>query len=115
MAESVEKNAVEHGFRPMGRCEDREAIAVFVSNEHGEVSELWEAFRAGKLHEPCDKVEKMRSMGLPALTCAEEELADIIIRALDTSRALGIDIGRAITTKHLYNVSRPHLHGGKLA
>ena len=107
-AVEVEANAVAKGFRPMGRCDDREAVAVFVSNEHSEVSELWEAYRAGKLHEPCDKP------GL-GLTCAEEELADIVIRAMDTSRALGVDLGAAVVAKHRYNLSRLHLHGGKKA
>lgn len=107
-AVEVEANAVAKGFRPMGRCDDREAVAVFVANEHSEVSELWEAYRAGKLHEPCDKP------GL-GLTCAEEELADIVIRAMDTSRALGVDLGLAVVAKHRYNLSRPHLHGGKKA
>lgn len=107
-AVEVEANAVAKGFRPMGRCDDREAVAVFVSNEHSEVSELWEAYRAGKLHEPCDKP------GL-GLTCAEEELADVVIRAMDASRALGVDLGAAVVAKHKYNLSRPRLHGGKKA
>lgn len=116
MAENVEANAVEKGFRRAGRVDDREAVAVFVSNEHSEVSELWEAYRAGKLHEPCDKSAKMETLGIGPLTSAEEELADIIIRALDTARALGINnIGRAVLRKHAYNTTRPKLHGGKLA
>lgn len=107
LAAMVEDNAVAHGFRPAGRCDDGAAIATFVANEHGEVSELWEAYRAGALHMQCDKDAP--------LTCGAEELADIIIRALDTARAIGVDIGRAVLTKHAYNVTRPYKHGGKLA
>ena len=115
LASIVEDNAVAHGFREAGRCDDREAVAVFVANEHSETTELWEAFRMGRLHERCDKADKMLALGLPPLTCAEEEIADIIIRALDTARALGVDVGRAVLTKHAYNVTRPPMHGGKRA
>lgn len=111
----VERNAVAHGFRPEGIYDDREAVAVFVANEHGEISELWEAYRNGLLHEPCDKAKRLEEMGLPILSCAAEELADVIIRALDTSRALGVDIGKAVAAKHAYNVQRPFQHGGKKA
>ena len=41
-------------------------IGAFISNIHGEVSELWEAYREGKLRESCDKATE------PPLTCAEE-------------------------------------------
>jgi len=123
---AVANNATEKGFRgqmfagldetqirgPIGTCL---AVSVYCANEHGEVSELWESFRAGTLHEPCDKAEKMKAAGLPALTSAEEEIADIIIRALDTADFLGVDVARALAVKHAYNRTRPKLHGGKKA
>lgn len=87
------------------------AFASFCANLHGEVSEAWEAYRAGKLNAPCDKAERMAE----PLTCLEEELADVIIRALDTAAALGVDIDRAVRVKLAYNETRPHRHGGKLA
>jgi hypothetical protein len=49
-------------------------MAVACANLHGEVSELWEAYRRGMLDKPCDKKTA------EPLTCLEEELADIIIR-----------------------------------
>jgi hypothetical protein len=94
---------------------DRQWFAAAVGNLHGEVSELWESFRNGTLREPCDKAKGMAALGLPALTCLEEELADIIIRALDDAAYLGVDIARAVTVKHAFNASRPHRHGGKRA
>lgn len=57
----------------------------------------------------------MAAAGVPVLTCAEEELADIIIRAMDTAKRLGVNIGRAIAVKHAFNATRPHRHGGKAA
>ena len=82
-------------------------FAEFVANLHGEASELWEAYRKGNLNKQCYKDV--------TLTCAEEELADIIIRALDTAVTLKIDIGRAIAVKDQYNQTRAYKHGGKVA
>jgi NTP pyrophosphatase (non-canonical NTP hydrolase) len=41
----------------------------------------------------------------------EDEIADAIIRLLDMSGGLGIDIGWHINAKLKYNASRPRLHG----
>jgi NTP pyrophosphatase (non-canonical NTP hydrolase) len=108
LSELVYKNAEEKGFHEKDHLrDDVDNYSVWTSNLHGEVSELWEAARKGQLLKPCDKDCD--------LTCEEEELADIIIRALDTARARNIDIGRAVLTKHEYNTTRSHKHGGKLA
>lgn len=88
-------------------------MAASVANLHSEVSELWEAFRNHKLQHPCDKAAKMESLGLPGLTCIEEELADIFIRCLDTAREHGVDLAKAIRVKDAYNQTRPHKNGGK--
>lgn len=90
--------------------------AVFTANQHSESSEFWEAFRKGKLHEECDKAVRMRELGIPVLTCAQEEIADEIIRVLDKADAHGVNnIGQAVYSKMLYNRSRERLHGGKKA
>jgi NTP pyrophosphatase (non-canonical NTP hydrolase) len=111
----------DHGFhdnvaliRP-GVVEEAEVAAVtlrqhmgeWIANLHGEVSELWEAYRNRTLFLPCDKACD--------LTNAEEELADTAIRCMDTAVSLGVDLGRAIRIKSEYNRGRPRLHGGKLA
>ena len=101
-AEAVWQNAEDHGFHNPGANDN---VAAWCANLHGEVSELWEAHRNGKLSEPCDKP-------IP-ITCAEEELGDIIIRALDTARQLSIDVEKVVQIKHEYNKSRPYLHGKK--
>ncbi len=110
IADMVHENAKAKGFHPEGQSE-REFINEQVANLHDEVSELHEAWRNGTLRSLCDKAEKMVQLGLPPLTCAEEEYADIIIRALDQCRRLGVDISRAIEIKHKFNVTRPHRHG----
>jgi hypothetical protein len=106
--------AREHGFHEgdIGSVGELhvtlDRMAKFCANLHGEVSELWEAARKGHLSVKCDKDIQ------PSLSCAEEELADIVIRALDTARTLGLDIGRAIALKSAYNEQREYMHG-KLA
>lgn len=126
LRDGVAKNAEDHGFRDQYRrlmTEDQwngtlgalVRAAVYTSNQHGEASEFWEAFRAGKLDNLCDKADKMKALGLPPLTAAEEEIADEIIRALDKAEAHGVDVSKAVSTKMAYNAQRPFLHGGKLA
>lgn len=41
------------------------------------------------------------------------ELADALIRILDTAAGLGIDLAEMIRIKHNYNLTRPKRHGGK--
>jgi NTP pyrophosphatase (non-canonical NTP hydrolase) len=90
-------------------------VGNFVSNLHSEVSEFWEAYRKNQVNKPCDKSPKCEEMGLGTLTNGEEELADILIRVLDTAKTLGINIGRAVHVKDAYNQTRPFKHGNKKA
>lgn len=43
----------------------------------------------------------------------EDEIADVVIRCLDMSAHLGIDIENHIKAKMRYNSLRPQMHGGK--
>lgn len=110
LANAIFENAVEHGFHPPGQDAMTRA-SLFVNNQHGEVSEYWDAWRAGTQDKLCDKADKMEALGFVPLTQKEEELADQVIRALDHAKADGIDIVRAILTKHSYNLTRPYKHG----
>jgi hypothetical protein len=114
--DDIAANATEKGFRDQMRdgLSDEQwdgkpgqliRAAVFSMNQVGEQSEFWEAFRAGTLDAPCDKAHKMEALGLPGLTCAEEEIADGIIRLFDMAHQFEVDIARAISA----------LHGGKKA
>lgn len=97
------QNAVDHGFYDAGRP----TVADYCANLHGEVSELWEAHRKGKLLDQCDKP-------VP-LNCLEEELADIIIRCCDMAGAMQVDLDRAVAEKMAFNATRSYRHGGKVA
>ena len=83
------------------------------NNLHDEVSELHEAWRNNRLHDLCDKSDAMKAAGIEPLTNIEEEFADIVIRALDDCRKLGVDIQSAVERKHQFNATRPLRHGGK--
>lgn len=86
----------------------RERATTMVANEilalvHTEVSEMVEALRHGN---PTD--DKVPIPGLSA------EGADTIIRIADLNYWLGAQIGPALVTKHNYNWTRSHKHGGKV-
>jgi hypothetical protein len=116
LAASVHQNALNKG------CHNDEIpgtymtrLALMTANMHRAVSSLWETACKGQLNEPCDKEVFSPFYPKPRLTCVEEDLADIVIRALDTAATLGVSIGECVKAKHEYNQSRPHMHGGKLA
>ena len=111
-AYAVHENAIEKGFHPTDESEDQ-FIANQCNNMHAEITELWDAFRSDTQYQWCDKAAKMRELGLTPIDCAQEELADIIIRALDVSERIGINIVVALNSKHEYNKTRPYKHGKK--
>jgi len=90
-------------------------LAVMLQNLAGEQAELWESFRKQTLNDLCDKADKMKEAGLEPLTSIEEEMADIVIRALDTAVEHRVDIGRAVRLKNAFNKTRPFRHGNKRA
>ena len=90
-------------------------LSKYLMNLHSEISELWESYRDDMLYENCNKAEKMEEIGVDVLNSFEEELADILIRTCDTAKAFNIDLTRAVYIKLMYNRTRPHRNGGKLA
>lgn len=71
---------------------------------HSELSELLEGLRKavpGTLRHPDGRL----------VSNEEEELADLIIRALDYAGHYGLQIGSAISMKMLKNEGRPYMHG----
>ena len=126
----------------------KQEAAEFTANVGGEVSEWWEHWRNGVLdlrallggglhrHQIVvndqalfEQSKKGKAAGV-LLTNEEEEVADIVIRAMayagrrvrtspmTTARALACGeckIGEAIVIKSLINASRERRHGGKQA
>lgn len=112
MAEAVHTLAKSKGWHDDDETQDH-FVERTCNNLHDEISELHEAWRNGNLNDPCDKAAKMVEHGIPALTCLQEELADIVIRAMDSAEKLGVDIEAVILAKHAFNKTRSHRHGGK--
>lgn len=98
LAKEIHKIAVDHGWWDGDRS-DGEVLALV----HSEVSECLEALR----------VRNPQSQAIPAVSAAEEEIADVIIRLLDWSESKGWDISEALHLKMEYNRNRPYKHGGK--
>lgn len=78
---------------------DGELIALM----HSELSECLDGLRHG--NPPSDHI--------PAFSAAEEELADVLIRAMDMSEKRGYRLAQAILAKMEFNRGRPHKHGKK--
>jgi hypothetical protein len=89
--------------------------ALFLMNT--ELVELYEAEREGRLDSPCDKAEKMVEMGLPPLTCKDEEFADFYIRLMHYADLFGVtNLAGAVQAKLVYNaLGRKYRNGGKTA
>jgi hypothetical protein len=104
LAENVHFAAVEKGWwdgeRPMGDV---------IANIHSELSEAWEFYRSGMSLTEVHYTGNNKPDGFAI------ELADTIIRILDLSARLGLDMDALVAEKMDYNQSRPHRHGGKLA
>lgn len=100
LAKNVHAMACEKGWYDQPR-HDLEVLCLM----HSELSEACEGLRHGN---PPDE-------HCPEFSSAEIELADCIIRILDTCHHKGWNIGEATVAKITYNATRPYRHGGKLA
>ena len=94
--EKIHATAKAKGFWD-GPRNDGEMIALM----HSELSELLEALRDG--NPPSKKIAEF--------SAAEEEIADLIIRALDMCGGRGWRVGQAIDAKMKYNAWREYKHG----
>lgn len=103
MRDEAHATSVAHGWYEDVPFNVPEKLALI----HSEVSEALEDYREGKM-ERYD-AENGKPCGFPS------ELADIIIRIGDLAGKLGIDLGKEVLDKMLYNDSRPYRHGGKVA
>lgn len=95
MQKEAHKVAKVHGFWSAGSAID-EVVPLKLALIHSEVSEALAAHR---------KFENNNIIGA--------ELADVVLRTMDLAEAMGINLGKAITEKHIANENRPFMHNGK--
>lgn len=129
LAKEIHDNAVAHGFWPDGGRNFAEMLMLATS----ELSEALEEHRDGKpahyykckkcgresdvfeaYHDkpsPVAFLEHTKCHGLMKPEGAAVELADCIIRCLDTMASLDVDVAYLVREKMDYNASRAYLHG----
>ena len=109
LAKQIYDNAVAHGFWEWDR-NFGEMIALM----HSELSEALEEHRNGEPNEYVPQHSHAAGWDCDG-NCKPEgvavELADCLIRILDTLHSLDVDIDGVVARKMAYNASRPHKHG----
>ena len=113
MAAEVEQINRDHGWYDDDRTFGDDCALL-----HSEVSEALEAYRVHGLADatatlpvtPCDD---FTCCSLPKPEGVGSELADVLIRLLDTANRRGVNLAAEYERKTTYNRSRPYRHGGK--
>ncbi len=96
LAEEINRLSSSKGFWDTGISD--ETIVTKLALIHTEVAEATEEVRKDFSYD--DRIEALG-----------EEIADVVIRALDLSAGLKLDIGNIILRKHNANATRPYRHG----
>lgn len=99
-AEVVQVN-VEKGWRNRVN-----SVPEYLVLMHSEISEALEAWRERHDVATFERDGKPEGVG--------SEMADVLIRLLDTCDALGLDLMAEYERKIAYNRTRPYQHGGKI-
>ena len=96
-------------------------LLMLVTSELGEAMEAhrknkfsdWDKFNTNPgTHNFESEEKKMKtSFEICIKDTFEDEIADAVIRLMDLSAGLGIDLEKHISAKVKYNTSRPKLHG----
>lgn len=120
LAQQINDNAVAHGF-----WESDRNFGEMIALMHSELSEALEEHRDGKPAEYWHVAGNLATDPSVVVAAAlalnggtppkpegtAVELADCLIRILDTMHSLGVDIDAVVARKMAYNASRPFKHG----
>lgn len=96
LARRCHKNAKAHGFWESYRNKGEMMML--------EVSEIAERLEAVRHQNP-------QSNHIPGFSLEEEEIADLIIRAMDYASGHNLRLGDAFDAKMAFNEGRPYKHG----
>lgn len=80
---------------------------------HSEVSEALEAFRSWGTDDATASLDPQRPGWLPKPEGVGSELADVLVRLVDTAKRYDVDLHREYVRKLAFNRTRGHHHGGK--
>jgi hypothetical protein len=106
LAHEIHRINVDKGWRVDGVAPNDRTLGNELINIVSEITEASEELRNG--HEAHEIYEyDGKPEGFPI------EMADAVIRIIDTCYARGIDLYAAIQMKMAYNRTRPYRHGGK--
>jgi NTP pyrophosphatase (non-canonical NTP hydrolase) len=114
--------ADEKGFWDKGTSHNTPATQLM--NMVGELSEAWEEMRKGHdiperyYTDPFGKVTPHDIDPITGVVNKPEgvpsEMADTVVRIMDTCQHYGLDLAELIAEKLRYNKTRCHRHGGKV-
>jgi len=97
--EEAHANARSKGF-----WDRKPTLPELIALAHSELSEMLEAHRQGG----------GPSVKTPGFTAEEEELADVVIRAMDIAGGFNLRLAEAIVAKMTFNATRERMHGKRL-
>lgn len=124
LSREIHRNAVAHGFYDGERsvmstasAADADVLrhAFFAQRIALLISEATEAMEADRKDMWCCGLDGSENSTAiferDVKDTVEDELADVLIRLLDTCGRYGIDIGEHVRLKMAYNAHRPKMHG----